>query len=88
MKVPDHILSAVNALLKPYGETFSPGQSNGCLSAKDAAAYLGVSKQYLYRLIAAGNVERVKLTPGKTGKAVIPRASLDAFLQSRRERSV
>lgn len=87
MKIPDHILAAVNGLLAPYGETFTPGQSAGCLSAKNAAAYLGVSKQYLYRLIASGDIERVKLTPGRQGKAVIPVASLNAFLQSRRERS-
>ena len=87
MKVPDHILSAVNNLLAPYGESFTPGRATGCLSPKAAAEFLGVSKQYLYTLLAAGKIERVKLTPGKTGKAVIPIASLQAFIQSRRERS-
>jgi len=87
MKIPDSILAAINTMLAPYGETFTPGQSAGCLSAKNAAAYLGVSKQYLYRLIASGDIERVKLTPGKQGKAVIPIASLQAFIESKRERS-
>ena len=85
MTVPDNIVTAVNALLAPYGESYTPGApSSGYLSPKDAAAYLGVSKSYFYRLVAQKELELVKLTPGQRGKAVIARATLDAFVAAKR----
>lgn len=85
MNVPPHIVEACNALLAPYGESYSPSaQSSGYLSPKDAAAYLGVSKAYFYRLVAQKKLELVKLTPGQRGKAVIARSTLDAFVAAKR----
>ena len=83
--IPEHVVAAVNTLLAPYGESYTPGaSSSGYVSAKDAAAYLGVSKAYFYRLVKEGKLELVKLTPCHRGKAVISRAALDAFVKSKR----
>ena len=83
--VPEHVVAAVNTLLRPYGETYTPGaSSSGYLSAKDAACYLGVSKAYFYRLVKGGKLTLIKLTPGHRGKAVIARADLDAFVAAKR----
>ena len=83
--IPSEIVAAVNSILAPYGESYTPGaSSSGYVSAKDAAAYLGVSKAYFYRLVKEGKLELVKLTPGHRGKAVISRAALDAFVETRR----
>jgi len=82
MKIPKHIIDAVNALLAPYGETYSPSvsTSDGYLSMKDAAKYLGVSKAYFYRLVTKGTIPKIKLTPGVRGKAVYSKASLDSYI--------
>lgn len=85
MSIPKPILEAVNALLAPYGETYVPGgKTDGYLSIKDAAKYLGISKPMLYKLVKAGRIERIKLGEGVQGKAVISRQSLDAYVASRR----
>jgi len=84
--VPDNIIAAVNALLAPYGETFSqnrPASGGGYLSMKDSAKYLGVSRAFFYRLVAAGKIQRIKLSPGQRGKTVYSKASLDAYVASR-----
>ena len=85
MTIPDNILAAVNALLAPYGESYTPGgKTDGYLSIKDAAKYLGISKPMLYKLVKQGSIERIKLGDGIQGKAVISRQSLDAYIASRR----
>ena len=83
--IPPEIVAAVNALLAPYGESYTPGgESFGFLSPKDAAAYLGVSRAYFYRLVKEGQLKLVKLTSVHRGKAVIARSELDAFVAAKR----
>lgn len=82
--VPPEIIAAVNNILAPYGETYTPGgASSGFLSPKDAAVYLGVSRSFFWRLVSSGTLKLVQLTPGSRGKRVISRAALDAYVESR-----
>ena len=83
--VPPEIIAAVNNILAPYGETYTPGgASSGFLSPKDAAVYLGVSRSFFFwRLVSSGTLKLVQLTPGSRGKRVISRAALDAYVESR-----
>lgn len=81
MSVPKHIVEAVNALLAPYGEVYTPDKkSEGYLSMKEAVKYLGVSKSYFYRLTTQGIIPRIKLGQGQRGKVVYSKASLDAYI--------
>jgi hypothetical protein len=87
MKVPDHIVTAVNALLAPYGETYVPGERSetaaGYKSVNDACRHLGVSKSSLYKLIWAGAIHPIKLTKGaRNGKVVFAVADLEAYIAS------
>lgn len=82
-KLPEHIVAAINALLAPYGVQFSPERGPGYLSAKDAAAYLGVSRAFFYEVVQSGRLHVIKLTPGKrNGKAVYAIAELEEYVTS------
>lgn len=89
--IPENILSAVNALLAPYGEKFVPGggkpaSTGGCLCTRDAAAYLGVSRSTLWRLAKRGSVHPIKLNKAApNGLLVFARADLDEYLASCRD---
>jgi len=87
MTIPDNIVAAVNALLQPYGATFEQPSANGTtggfLSMKDAAKYIGASRPFLYRHIAAGDIKVHKLDPRRNGKVVVAKAELDRFVLSR-----
>lgn len=86
MKIPDNILAAVNAILAPYGETYTqtpaPVVTGGFLSTKDAAKYIGLSRAGLYRKITAGEIPVHKLGEHRNCRVVIARADLDAFVLS------
>lgn len=86
MTIPIEIITAVNALLAPYGESYHRESSgSGCLSMKAAAAHIGVSRSFLYELVRDGTIKAVKLTPGvKRGKVVIPISELDNYIAMRR----
>lgn len=87
-KVPGEIIAAVNALLLPYGETYSPtGQAeagpSGYKSTFGACQYLGISKSALYKLVAEGRIHRIKLNKNaKNGKVVFATAELEAYIAS------
>ena len=81
-KVPEAIVNAINNILEPYGEKFTPGgtaAAGGCLNAKDAAAYLGASKSTLWRLAKRGAIRPIHLT---AATVVFARADLDAYIAS------
>ena len=90
MTIPDNIITAVNALLEPYGMKFSPTmqepeppkQTGGFLSMKDAAKYIGVSRAGLYRRVTAGEIPVHKLGERRNCRVVIARADLDEFVLS------
>lgn len=59
--IPIEIVNAINAMLAPYGERFSPagGQStrNGYLNWGGAVKYTGLSKSTLQRAVKSGGAE-------------------------------
>ena len=79
---------AVNALLAPYGEIFTPKGTvpvPGYKSAKDAAAYLGVSKSSLYKAVRQGRIHPIKLNKAaKNGKAVFAVSDLENYISANR----
>jgi len=90
-RIPEHIVSAVNALLAPYGEKYTPGDAappvarSGYKSRRDACAYLGCSVSTLDRLVVAGALRPIKLTgAAKNSKVVFAIADLEAYVESRR----
>ena len=88
-KVPDNIVAAINGLLAPYGETYSPGQPEvserrGYVNWKGAVEYTSLSKSTLQRAIYDGRLKRPHRVAGKkTGTALFALADLDAFIRAR-----
>lgn len=89
MIIPDHVLTAVNTLLEPYGMRFDPTQqtpeprkNGGFLSMKDAAKYVGLSRAGLYRKVAAGEIPVHKLGERRNSRVVVAKADLDEFVLS------
>lgn len=89
MIIPDHVLTAVNTLLEPYGMRFDPVQktpepqkNGGFLSMKDAAKYVGLSRAGLYRKVAAGEIPVHKLGERRNCRVVVAKADLDEFVLS------
>jgi excisionase family DNA binding protein len=90
-EVPSHILDAVNALLAPFGEKFTPGAAGtpvttdgkGYMNWKQASCYTGLSVSTLQRAARNGHITIHKLHPGKTGSVLIAVRDLDAYIQGR-----
>ena len=89
MIIPEHVLTAVNTLLEPYGMRFDPAQqtpeprkNGGFLSMKDAAKYIGLSRAGLYRKVAAGEIPVHKLGEHRNCRVVVAKADLDEFVLS------
>ncbi len=87
MRVPDHIVAAVNALLAPYGVTYqAPDKTHrisaGYLNWNGAVKYTGLSRSTLVRAIKRGELPPpIKKGPGKNGATVFPIEVLDQFMQ-------
>ena len=87
-EVPREIIQAVNALLAPYGESYSPAakrtaQVSGYKSTYEACRYLGISKSALYKLIAEDRIHPIKLNKSaRNGKVVFETAELEAYIAS------
>lgn len=84
--IPSHILEAVNGLLAPYGERFSPGEPSapsgkGYMNWKQACEYTGLSVSTLQRASRAGEFPVHKLHPGKTGAVLIAVSDLDSYIR-------
>ena len=88
MKIPDNIVAAVNALLAPYGEKFTPGlmegiPGRGYTNWGGAVKYTGLSKSTLQRAIKAGELKPPhKMTESKNGTALFEFSELDRYIQS------
>ena len=85
--IPKEILSAVNALLAPYGVTYTPqaeapGPSapEGFVNWKGAIAYTGLSRSTLQRAVKAGKLVARKLNAAKQGVVVFAKADLDRYI--------
>ena len=75
----DHRRNAVAAL---RGEAVVPSHKRGPLlmGMGDAAAFLGVSRTTLWRMIQAGRIEKVEILPGSHR---VRRADLERFVDDR-----
>ena len=87
-KVPDNIVAAINGLLAPYGETYSPSQEasqhRGYVNWKGAVGYTGLSKSTLQRAIYSGRLKRPYRVSGKEGgTALFALSDLDNFIRAR-----
>lgn len=87
MRVPDSIVAAINTMLAPYGDHYTPGCSipeqapSGYLSPKEAAAYIGCSRSFLYTLGLRGELKSIKLNKGATnGKVVYSISDLENYI--------
>ncbi len=86
-EVPPHIVQAINALLAPYGRTYSldAPQPLGSLNPKEAAAFLSVSLSTLNRWIAAGEIPVIKYSERRFGRIAITIADLQVFQEAHRQ---
>ena len=87
-QIPIEIVNAINAMLAPYGETFSPtgGQPttrNGYLNWSGAVKYTGLSKSTLQRAVRSGELKAPhKLTRARNGAVVFEIAELDRYIRA------
>ena len=83
--IPEHVVLAVNTLLAPYGETYSPvPRQREYLSPKEAAGYLGVSVTTLNVIVRKGSLRRIKLHSSRNGTAKYEKADLDQYMNELR----
>ena len=71
-----------NAVAALKGEAVVPSHKRGPLlmGMGDAAAFLGVSRTTLWRMIQAGRIEKVEILPGRHR---VRRADLERFVDDR-----
>ena len=87
-QIPIEIVNAINAMLAPYGEQFSPagGQQttrNGYLNWSGAVKYTGLSKSTLQRAVKSGELKAPhKMAKSKNATALFEIAELDRYIRS------
>lgn len=87
-KVPPEVVAAINTLLAPYGETYTPGLSNateksGYTNWRGAVKYTGLSKSTLQRAIKDGRLKPPhKMSASANGTALFEFSELDRFVRS------
>lgn len=86
-QIPIEIVNAINAMLAPYGEQFSPagGQQtrNGYLNWSGAVKYTGLSKSTLQRAVKSGELRAPhKMAKSKNATALFEIAELDRYIRS------
>ena len=81
--IPEHVVLAVNTLLAPYGETYSPvPRQREYLSPKEAAGYLNISMTKLNDIVRAGRLRKMKMGGSKGGAARYEKGELDRYMDS------
>lgn len=85
-RVPKEIVGAINIMLKPFGASFSQtcgdAESGKCMSLREAADYLCVSRSGLYAYIKSGEIPCVKLGTLPTSRVVLRKEDLDNFVKA------
>lgn len=87
MTVPDSIVQAINALLAPYGESYTPGSERpagheGFLGPREAAKFVGISRTTLWRLTQAGHIKAHKIGSDRNSRVVYARADLVSLVET------
>ena len=85
--IPPSIAAAVDALLAPYGVSLSAIQSASgnlarYMTAKQAAAYCGLSAKTIRDKALAGAIESRKIGRSEKSRVLIDRASLERWIDS------
>jgi excisionase family DNA binding protein len=82
-RIPKEIVTAVNALLAPYGESFTPNTvESEYLSFPEAVSYTKLSRSTLTRAIRSGKLPRPFQPTGQRNSLMLfKRSDLDAFIQ-------
>ena len=82
MTPPNEIITAVNSLLAPYGERYTPGPTHcGYTNWKGAAKYTGLSVSTLQRAVKSGDLKAPhKMADGKNGAVARPYSDLDEYI--------
>ena len=84
--IPQHILSAVNAILAPYGASFSQtateNEEKKYMTTKEASKYIGFHPKYLRILALNGEIEVIR-TDYPMGKLLFEKHALDNWLEKR-----
>ena len=87
-KVPPEVVAAINTLLAPYGETYTPGaaktaESSGFVNWGGAVRHTGLSKSTLQRAIRDGRLKPPhKMSKSMNGTALFEISELDRFIRS------
>ena len=92
--IPAPISEAVTAMLRPYGVNFAKLIQKGgkrsndpCyISVAEAEKSFGVGRWTLARLIRAGKITSSKLSPARSGKALINRDSLINYIENKKQK--
>lgn len=89
MTVPDSIVQAINTMLAPYGESYTPRsectagqQHEGYLGPRDAAKFIGISRTSLWRLAKAGRIAAHKIGSDRNSRVVFSRADLVSLVET------
>ncbi len=97
--IPPSILDAAAALLKPYGvdivAVLSRERDGGApaveplrkkyLTSAEAELYSGLGRWSLWNAERNGIIKASKMADARSGKVIYDRASIDAWLESRRK---
>ena len=91
--VPPNVLTAVNAILEPYGyntamltrPNSTEENSKRYLSIPDVEKYCSMSRWTIGRAIKSGKLRAIKLSTAKSGKVLIDRADIDKWLQGQQQ---
>ena len=83
-RIPKEIITAVNALLAPYGESFDPAATvdSQYLNFAEAVSYTKLSRSTLTRAIRSGKLPKPFQPTGQPNSIMLFRRSdLDSFIQ-------
>lgn len=90
--VPESVVMAINALLEPYGLSFSnlikeveekkTNAEKQFLSIQDIEQNYSIGRFTIYRAIKASKVDAIKLSKAKSGKILVKLSSLTKWLNS------
>lgn len=86
-EIPAHILTAVNALLAPYGVSLSEmmqktGDASKYMTARQAANYCGLSPKTIRDKVLAGEFRSIKIGNTDKSRVLVDRADFDRWLES------
>jgi hypothetical protein len=88
-EIPEPIITAVNALLAPYGTSYVDGEKyenikRRYLSTDAAIEYTALSRSTINRAVVKGDLKQIKMHPGRKGRVLFDIKDLDLFIAAHR----